>query len=94
MKTVNLPLAGEKVELAFNLAAMETLHGEYGDGYIAEILRRLNLRDPKCLRMCVEHMASKKVELAAIVKEMPVDELALKIADAINLALTGKPTGE
>lgn len=94
MKTVSLPLAGRKVKLAFSIEALEALYEAYGGDYIAETLRRLNLRDPKCLRLCLEHAASEKVELAEIVQKMPLDDLVVKVADALNIALTGKPVGD
>jgi hypothetical protein len=92
MKKASLPQGGA-LSLAFNLDAMEALNAEFGEDYINETLRLLNLRDPKCLRLCVASMGG-KTDLAEILKTMAVDDLVLLIADAINLALTGKKTGE
>lgn len=94
MNNVNLTEAGKAVTLAFDLEAMEALYAEYGEDYVAEISRRLTLRDPRCLRLCVESMASKPVDLPALMKKLPVDELALRIANAIALAITGSPIGD
>lgn len=90
MNIVNLPEAGEAVTLAFDLDAMEALFAEYGDEYVGEISRRLALRDPRCLRLCVQHMASAEIELADLLKKMPVDDLANRIAEAMTAALVGK----
>jgi hypothetical protein len=91
---IDLPEAGKGVTLAFNLSAMETLSDEYGEQYVNDVIRRISLFDPKCLRLCVETMASEEIELADLLKKIPVSELALRINDAIALALTGKLFGE
>jgi hypothetical protein len=93
MNKIDLPEAGKGVSLAFNLAAMEALSEKFGESYVADTLRRLDLRDPETLKICVQHMASKEVNLSALMQKMAIDDLVMKIADAINVALTGKRIG-
>lgn len=94
MNKIDLPEAGKAVSLAFDWDAMEALSAEYGENYLTEISRRLVLIDPHCIRLCVDAMTSKPVDLPSLLKKLPVDDLVLRISDAINLSLTGKRTGE
>lgn len=90
MNVVNLPEAGEAVSLACNLDAMEALNSAYGEEYISITFRRLDLCDPSCLKLCLEHMASEPVVLGDLVKVLPLTEISLRIADAVHLAWKGE----
>lgn len=93
MKHIDLPAAGDSARLRLTIDAMNALHEAFGDTYINDTLQRLNLMDPKCLKLCVEKMlvdADEGVTLARLVEKMTVSELAVAIADALWLAVHGK----
>lgn len=90
-RIVALPEAGEGITLAFTLDAMEALSAEWGEEYIHTAFLKLNLSDPVAIKLCLKHMASSEVDLAALVTEMTLEDLTIRIADAIHLAWKGTP---
>jgi hypothetical protein len=90
MNTIDLPEAGEAVTLAFDLDAMEAIHDEYGETYVQEVFRRLDMFDPTAIRLCLSNMASAEVSISDLMEKMTVQDLVWRIMDAIHLALKGE----
>jgi hypothetical protein len=90
--TVAIPAAGENAYLYLSLAAMATLHAEFGDDYVKDCWHRLDLCDPRVIRVCLDSMlVDGNGDIHDILRKMPVSELTLLLGDAISLSIFGEP---
>jgi hypothetical protein len=87
--SIDLPEAGDKITLTFSMDAMDALHEKYGDKYVNEVFDRLNMFDPVAIKLCLSKMASAEVSIPDLMQKMTVQDLSVRIADAIHLSLKG-----
>lgn len=91
MKSFAVPFheAGEHAILSFEVPDLERLQGEFGDDYIQRIFAGLDARHVGIIRRVL--LSSLKAgDIETAISILPLDELCVRIADALYLRLYGR----
>ena len=87
---VSLSEAGDGVVLRFTMDAMERLHGEFGEQYVDDIIRKISAVNPKAFKTVLECMIEGEYDIAKAPWGLTWSDLNERILDAIFLSLHGR----
>ncbi|NEI70955.1 hypothetical protein GR212_15330 [Rhizobium lusitanum] len=91
---VAIPEAGEGAFIRFSVDALERLQAAVGDDYINVVISKLAKVDVKTYKLCIACAANDDGILAAFPWGLTLEEVNIKILDALFLTIHGRDWAE